>query len=238
MSYDKEQYSYPGLPEGNESSPYAAPDGDIAINQKEWERMIGQKLYMPIRVGGDSWDRVHTAQMKFNNSEFWKDRSALNELRKCFRSAPEDLVLIPPVYFDHGNRISFGKHFFANTDLTILDENYVTFGDNVYIAPHVSIYTAGHPIDAAVRNTDIEYARPVTVGDNVWIGGNVVINPGVAIGNNVVIGSGSVVTRSIPDNVIAAGNPCRVIREITETDRMAWEAEYREYQEYLEEGKQ
>ena len=89
-----------------------------------------------------------------------------------------------------------------------------------------------------MRNTDIEYARPVTVGDNVWIGGNVVINPGVAIGNNVVIGSGSVVTRSIPDNVIAAGNPCRVIREITENDRRAWEAEYREYQEYLEEGKQ
>lgn len=95
------------------------------------------------------------------------------------------MLLTPPVYFDHGNRISFGKHFYANTDLTILDENYVTFGDNVFLAPHISIYTAGHPIDKDVRNLDLEYAKPVTIGDDVWIGGNVVINPGVTIGSNV-----------------------------------------------------
>ena len=222
-------------------SGYADPGrtgGSSPVNQKEWDRMLGGQLYMPLRVGGDSWGRVHSAQMKFNASEFWKDRSALDELRKCFRKAPDDLVLIPPVYFDHGNRISFGKHFFANTDFTILDENYVTFGDNVYIAPHVSIYTAGHPVDAAVRNTDLEYARPVTIDNDVWIGGNVVINPGVAIGNNVVIGSGSVVTQNIPDNVIAAGNPCRVIRAIDENDRQVWEAEYKEYLAYLQTEKE
>lgn len=198
-------------------------------SQIEWDRMIGQKLYSPSKVGGDSWERVHTAQKKFNDSEFWKDNEALEELKKCFAQASEDMVLTPPVYFDHGDRISFGKHFYANTDLTILDENYVTFGDNVYLAPHVSIYTAGHPIDAKIRNTDVEYAKPVTIGSNVWIGGNVVINPGITIGSNVVIGSGSVVVKDIPGNTVAAGNPCKVIREINERDREKWETEYKEY---------
>lgn len=119
--------------------------------------------------------------------------------------------------------------------MTILDENYVTFGNNVYIAPHVSIYTAGHPIDAKIRNTDLEYAKSVTIGNDVWIGGNVVINPGVMIGNNVVIGSGSVVTKDIPSGVIAAGNPCRVIREISEQDCRYWE---KEFEEYISEVKQ
>ena len=199
------------------------------ISEKEWNRMIGQKLYSPFKVGDDSWEKVHEAQKHFNESEFWKDKSALEELKKCFGKAPDDMVLTPPVYFDHGDRVMFGKHFYANTGLTILDENYVTFGDNVYLAPHVSIYTAGHPIDADIRNTDVEYAKPVTIGSNVWIGGNVVINPGVAIGSNVVIGSGSVVTKDIPDNVIAVGNPCRVLREITDKDKEYWEAEYQEY---------
>ena len=139
------------------------------------------------------------------------------------------MVLTPPVYFDHGDRISFGKHFYANTDLTILDENYVTFGDNVFLAHHVGIYTAGHPIDAGIRNLELEYARPVTIGSDVWIGGNVVINPGVTIGSDVVIGSCSVVTKDIPDHVIAAGNPCRVIREITDEDRDYWRALYDDY---------
>ena len=194
--------------------------------------MMAGKLYSPYRVGDDSWEKVHVAQKRFNDSEFWHDRSALNELRKCFGAAPEDIVLTPPVYFDHGDRVFFGKHFYANTDLTILDENEVRFGDNVFLAPHVSIYTAGHPIDAEVRNTEVEYARPVTIGSNVWIGGNVVINPGVTIGDDVVIGSGSVVTKDIPSHVIAAGVPCRVIREITEKDKEYW---YARYQDYLEE---
>ena len=204
----------------------------MSRSEFEWNRMMAGKLYSPFRVGDDSWEKIHTAQKKFNDSEFWHDRSALNELRKCFGAAPEDIVLTPPVYFDHGDRVFFGKHFYANTDLTILDENEVRFGDNVFLAPHVSIYTAGHPIDAEVRNTEVEYARQVTIGSNVWIGGNVVINPGVTIGDDVVIGSGSVVTKDIPSHVIAAGVPCRVIREITEKDKEYW---YARYQDYLEE---
>ena len=204
----------------------------MSKSEFEWNRMMAGKLYSPYRVGDDSWEKVHVAQKRFNDSEFWHDRSALNELRKCFGSAPEDIVLTPPVYFDHGDRVFFGKHFYANTNLTILDENEVRFGDNVFLAPHVSIYTAGHPIDAEVRNTEVEYARQVTIGSNVWIGGNVVINPGVTIGDDVVIGSGSVVTKDIPSHVIAAGVPCRVIRVITEKDKEYW---YARYQDYLEE---
>lgn len=205
-------------------------------SEAEWNRMMEGKLYSPGKVGDDSWERVHEAVYVFNNSAFWKDKSALNELRKCFGRAPEDLVLTPPVYFDHGDRIYFGKHFYANTDLTILDENNVIFGDNVYLAPHVSIYTAGHPIDAKIRNTDVEYAKPVTIGSDVWICGNVVINPGVTIGNNVVIGSGSVVTKDIPDDVVVAGNPCRVIRAITPKDKEKWLREYEDYKKDI--GKQ
>ena len=197
----------------------------------EWNRMIGQQLYSPYKVGGDSWTRVHVAQKAFNESEFWHDRSALEELKKCFGRATDGMVLTPPVYFDHGDRTFFGEHFYANTGLTILDENYVTFGDNVFLAPHVSIYTAGHPIDAEIRNTEVEYAKPVKIGSNVWIGGNVVINPGVTIGDDVVIGSGAVVVKDIPSHVIAAGNPCRVIRAITEEDKAYW---HKLYQEYLQ----
>ena len=195
----------------------------------EWNRMIEGKLYNPYKVGDSSWEAIRKALKSFNKSEFWKDRSALENLKQFLGSAPDDLVLTPPVYFDHGDRIFFGKHFYANTDLTILDENRVTFGDNVFLAPHVSIYTAGHPIDAEIRNTHIEYAKPVTIGSDVWIGGNTVINPGVTIGSNVVIGSGSVVTKDIPDNTIAAGNPCRVIRPITQEDKTYWTVQYEDY---------
>ena len=198
-------------------------------NEFEWNRMMNKKLYSPAKVGDDSWDRVHIAQKKFNESEFWRDRSAFEELKKCFGKAPEDMVLVPPVYFDHGDRVFFGNHFYANTDLTILDENNVIFGDNVFLAPHVSIYTAGHPIDADIRNTEVEYAKTVKIGSNVWIGGNVVINPGVTIGDDVVIGSGSVVTKDIPSHVVAAGNPCKVIRAITEQDTEFWKKQYEEY---------
>ena len=119
-----------------------------------------------------------------------------------------------PFYCDYGSNIEIGDNFFANFHLTILDEAKVSIGDNVFIAPNVSIYTAGHPLDPAERNTLVEYAKPVTIGNNVWIGGSVTIIPGVAIGDNVTIGAGSVVVKDIPPDCVAAGNPCRVIRKI------------------------
>lgn len=125
----------------------------------------------------------------------------------------------PPFYCDYGNHIEVGDNFFANYNCTIIDVAKVTIGNNVMLAPNVAIYTAGHPIHPDSRNSAYEYGIKVTIGSNVWIGGNVVINPGVTIGDNVVIGAGSVVTKDIPANVVAVGNPCRPIKQITEKDR-------------------
>lgn len=119
-----------------------------------------------------------------------------------------------PFYCDYGYNISVGDRFYANHNLVILDEAEVTFGDNVFVAPNCAFYTAGHPLDAVERNRGIEYARPITVGNNVWIGGNVCVLPGVTIGDNCVIGAGSVVVKDIPANSVAAGNPCKVIKTL------------------------
>ena len=131
----------------------------------------------------------------------------------------EDAMINPPFYCDYGSHIEVGKNFFANYNCTILDVAKVKIGDNCQMAPNVAIYTAGHPIHPDSRNSQYEYGISVTIGDNVWIGGNTVILPGVHIGNNVVIGAGSVVTKDIPDWTVAVGNPCRVVKTITEADR-------------------
>lgn len=195
----------------------------------ERERMLSGKLYNPYKVSDNPWAEIRAACKKFNHSDFWNDSSALEELKRHFAKAADDMVLTPPFYCDHGDKIYFGKHFYANTGLTILDENEVVFGNDVFLGPHVSIDTAGHPISAEVRNLELEYARAVKIGNSVWIGGNVVINPGVTIGDDVVIGSGSVVTKDIPSHVIAAGIPCKVIRAITEEDSILWKKQLEDY---------
>lgn len=195
----------------------------------EIERMLAGRLYTPSRISDGAWDRVHAAQKAFNESEFWHDRRALEQLKTCLGRTYDDTFLTPPVYFDRGDRTFLGRRFYANIGLTILDDNDVRFGDNVLLGPHVSIFTAGHPVDAAVRNTGVEYAKPVTIGSDVWIGGGVTINPGVTIGDDVVIGSGSVVVKDIPSHVVAVGNPCKPVRAITEDDRAIWQQQFDEY---------
>ncbi|MDO4329510.1 MAG: sugar O-acetyltransferase [Lachnospiraceae bacterium] len=130
----------------------------------------------------------------------------------------EGAFVNPPFYCDYGSHIQVGKNFFANYNCTIIDVAKVTIGDNCMLAPNVAIYTAGHPVHPTARNSMYEYGISVSIGDNVWVGGNTVILPGVHIGSNTVIGAGSVVTKDIPDWVIAGGNPCKVIRKITEED--------------------
>ena len=139
-------------------------------------------------------------------------------LRKLFGKTGDSFLIVTPFFCDYGYNIEVGDHFFANTNCVILDEAKVTFGNHVFIAPNCSFYTAGHPIGIAQRNKGLEYALPIHVGDNVWFGGGVTVVPGVTIGSNVTIGAGSVVTHDIPDNVVAAGNPCRVIRHLTEEE--------------------
>ena len=131
----------------------------------------------------------------------------------------KDCVINPPFYCDYGSHIEVGENFFANYNCTIIDVASVRIGDNCFMAPNVAVYTAGHPVHPDTRNSMFEYGKEVTIGDNVWLGGNTVVCPGVHIGSNVVIGAGSVVTKDIPDWSIAAGNPCRVLRKITEDDR-------------------
>lgn len=140
-------------------------------------------------------------------------------IKEIIGKCGENIWIETPFHCDYGWNIEVGENFFANYNLTILDVGKVVIGKNAQIAPNVSIYTAGHPVHPDSRNTGYEYGIGVTIGDNVWLGGNTVINPGVTIGNNVVIGAGSVVTKDLPDDVIAVGNPCRVLRKITEEDR-------------------
>lgn len=150
------------------------------------------------------------------------DRSDFDGLKKAAKEllGKSDKAFInPPFYCDYGTYIEVGKNFFANYNCTILDVAKVKIGDNCQMAPNVSIYTAGHPIHPVSRNSGYEYGKEVTIGDNVWIGGNSVICPGVTIGDHVVIGAGSVVTKDIPDWSVAAGNPCKVIRKITEEEK-------------------
>ncbi|MFL9832476.1 sugar O-acetyltransferase [Chryseobacterium terrae] len=139
-------------------------------------------------------------------------------IKKIIKHSKENIIIEPDFWCDYGYNIELGEDFYANHNLTILDGAKVKFGNNVFIGPNCSFYTAGHPIDAKQRNAGLEYAHPITVGDNVWFGGNVVVLPGVSIGNNSIIGAGSVVTKSIPENVIAVGNPCKVIKNIAESE--------------------
>lgn len=144
-------------------------------------------------------------------------RTAL--LRELLGKTGDILTIHSPFWCDYGYNIEVGENFFANHGCVFLDGGKITFGNNVFIAPLCGFYTAGHPVDFHRRNLHLEYSHPIKVGDNVWIGGGTHVMPGVTIGNNVVIGAGSVVTKNIPDNVVAVGNPCRVIRPITEEDK-------------------
>lgn len=152
----------------------------------------------------------------------FSDRSDFEKISRIVKKLlgkSENAFINPPFYCDYGSHIEVGKNFFANYNCTIIDVAKVTIGDNCQMAPNVAIYTAGHPLHPVSRNSLYEYGISVTIGDNVWIGGNTVILSGVHIGSNTVIGAGSVVTKDIPDWVVAAGNPCRVIKKITEDDK-------------------
>ena len=163
--------------------------------------------------------KVCTRLLQELNTVDRSDFDRIGQLVKRLFGKSEGAFLNPPFYCDYGSHIEVGKNFFANYNCTIIDVAKVKIGDNCQMAPNVAIYTAGHPVHPVSRNSAYEYGIEVTIGDNVWIGGNTVILPGVHIGSNTVIGAGSVVTKDIPDWVVAAGNPCKVIRQITEEDK-------------------
>lgn len=143
-------------------------------------------------------------------------------LQQLFGSVGENCWVEPPIRVAYGSHTHIGKNFYANFNFIVVDDATVTIGDNVMVAPNVTISTAGHPIDPEIRITGQQFSLPVTIEDNVWLGTGVIINPGVVIGRNSVIGAGSVVTKSIPPNVVAAGVPCRVLRDISAEDKLAF----------------
>ena len=186
----------------------------------EKEKMIAGKPYN----AADSQlkkERLNAQRtcFRYNQTEpkHMKERKSI--IRGLFGNTDAMFCVEQPFLCDYGYNISIKNNFFSNYNLTILDCAKVDIGENVVIGPNVSIFTAGHPIHPETRNSGLEHALPITIGNNVWIGGNVVINPNVSIGDNTVIGSGSVVTKDIPANVVAVGNPCKVSRRITDDDK-------------------
>lgn len=164
--------------------------------------------------------RLKTKQtlFEFNQTPPEKQEERNSILKNLFGKIGSSFVIEGPVHCDYGFNIEIGDNFYANVNLVILDGAKVTIGDNVFIAPNTGIYTAGHPLEKDLRNQGLEYAKPVHIGNNVWIGAGVSIMPGVTIGDDTVIGVGSVVTRSIPSGVVAVGNPCKVLKKIASTD--------------------
>lgn len=154
-------------------------------------------------------------------------------VQELFAHAGEGAYVETPFYCDYGCNIRVGKNFFSNYDCVFLDCGPITIGDNVMLGPKVALYAVNHPIDPVVRSTGYDFPEPITIGSNVWIGGSAVVCPGVTIGDNTVIGAGSVVTKDIPANVVAAGNPCRVIRPVTQADTDYWNRQLELTRRYL-----
>lgn len=199
----------------------------------EREKMLSGRLYW----AGDpelceARDRAKRLTWRYNQMDptDWDGRTAL--LRELLGRLGEDSWIEPSFRCDYGTQISLGDHVFINYDCIFLDVAPITVGDHAMLAPRVCLYTASHPTDAGVRNdSGLEYGLPITIGEGAWLGGNVSVLPGVTIGANTIIAAGSVVHRDMPPNVIAGGNPCRVIRPIGEVDRIKWQGAQRQHEE-------
>lgn len=180
----------------------------------EWNKMLAGEVYDAF-ADGFLRELIKTRKKIKRFNDLDPDSPELPSLiREILGSCGEKININQPFRCDYGCNIHVGENFFANFNLTVLDEALVVFGDNCLVGPNVSIYTACHPLSPEERNSWVEWARPVTIGNNVWIGGSATILPGVTIGDNCVIGSGSVVTRSVESDTVVGGNPARVIRRL------------------------
>lgn len=181
----------------------------------EKEKMIRGEMYNPFDPELVKDRKYARQQMRiYNQTQETEIADRTNLLKTLFGSTGDDIYIESNLRVDYGYNIFVGENFYANFDCIILDVCPVIIGDNCMFAPGVHIYTATHPIDPIERNAGKEYGIPVTIGNNVWIGGRAVINPGITVGHNVVIASGAVITKDVPDHVIVGGNPARIIKEI------------------------
>ena len=191
------------------------------------DRMLAGKLYRVDETLAAELRRARELLQQFNQSTDAAQRRDV--LDRLLGGTGENLYIEPPFRCDYGANIYVGNNFYANFECIILDQCPIRIGDNVLFGPRVSLYSAGHPIVAQIRNSYLEFGKPITIGSDVWVGGDTVILGGVKVGSNVVIGAGSVVTKDIPSGCIAVGNPCRVLRRITEEDRAYWLAAAKEW---------
>jgi maltose O-acetyltransferase len=180
------------------------------------ERMLAGGLYQANDPELQAALARCTSLVRRYNATSWPDQADERRqlLTELLGGLGDETVIRPPVYFDYGSQTTIGARTFINFGAVILDVGHVTIGDEVQVGPNVQILTATHPMDAEARRTGWEFQKPVSIGDGVWLGGGVIVCPGVSIGDNAVIGAGAVVTRDVPSDVFAAGNPCRVIREL------------------------
>ena len=189
----------------------------------EWEKAAAGVLY---DAADPEIDRVRvlSQELSYDYNALRPSQKEQREamIRKHFKKTGKVFRIEQPFHCDFWDRVSIGENFFSNYNFVILAGNQIEIGDNVLIAPDCGLYAAGHPFDSQRRNAGLEYAHPIKIGNNVWIGGGVKIMGGVTIGDNTVIGAGSIVTRDIPAGVLAAGNPCRVIRAITPEDELKY----------------
>ena len=162
------------------------------------------------RILCQKFNNLNLPENKYQVDKTFKERSII--LKELFGSTGENIFIEPSFKCDYGYNISVGNSFFANFDCVMLDSCKITIGENCFLAPGVHLYTATHPLDP-VERLEIEFCKPITIGNNVWIGGHSTINPGVTIGNNVVVASGSVITKDVPNNVLVGGNPARIIKK-------------------------
>ena len=179
------------------------------------EKMLAGELYQSFdQILSNERQVVQKLLYRLNQLEPDNFEEKSEILSLIFNCLGKNVFIELPFICDYGYNISIGKNFFANYNCTFLDSASIKIGDHVLLGPNVSLYTSGHPIDVENRKKLFQFAKPIIIENNVWIGGNTVVNPGVTIGENSVIGAGSVVTKSIPANVVAAGNPCKIIRKV------------------------